>query len=279
MLAYIFPGQGAQVVGMGKDLLNDFITLERKASEILGYSLKELCLQDSQKVLSKTQYTQPALFTVNALTYIKQFEDTDTEPNYLAGHSLGEYNALFAAGVFNFETGIRLVQKRGQLMAQATGGAMAAIIGPELSKAIDIVQQLAPEIDVANHNTDVQVVLSGPADGFEKVQPALEAAGYRVIRLAVSASFHSRYMQKAAQEFRDFLNTVDIQPPRMTVIANVTAKPYPKDPEQIKDILAQQIMSPVLWSDSVRYLRRESVQSFKELGPGNVLTNMLANIS
>lgn len=279
MLAYIFPGQGAQVLGMGKDLLNDFITLEKKASEILGYSLKALCLEDKDKTLHQTQYTQPALFAVNALTYIKQFEETGVDPDYLAGHSLGEYNALFAADVFDFATGIKLVQKRGELMARARNGAMAAVIGSDLNAVITLVKAKAPQVDIANFNSDVQLVLSGPKEALAALQKELEQAGCRYIPLAVSASFHSRYMAEAAQEFRQYLESVAIRPPKIKVISNVRAQPYPAEPGAIRDLLAEQIVSSVRWKDSILYMRQHQVEEFVEMGPGNVLTGLLKNIA
>ena len=129
MLAYVFPGQGSQVVGMGKDLFDEFKEYVDAADEILGYSIKELCLEDPNGVLGLTQYTQPALYVVNALTYLKEVKTTGVKPDFVAGHSLGEYDALFAAGVFDFATGLKLVQKRGELMSQAKGGGMAAVLG------------------------------------------------------------------------------------------------------------------------------------------------------
>lgn len=279
MLAYIFPGQGAQVLGMGKELLNDFVTLEKKASDILGYSLKSLCLEDKGKTLNQTQYTQPALFAVNALTYIKQFEDTGVDPDYLAGHSLGEYNALFAAEVFDFVTGINLVQKRGELMARATNGGMAAVISTDLDAVVSRVKAGAPDVDIANYNSDVQLVLSGPKDALSALQPHLEAMDCRFIPLAVSASFHSRYMAEAAKEFRQYLDTVVIRPPKIKVISNVRAQPYPAEPEAIRDLLAEQITSSVRWKDSICYMRTQKVENFIEMGPGNVLSGLLKNIA
>ena len=279
MLAYIFPGQGAQVVGMGKELLNDFVTLERKASEILGYSIKSLCLDDPHKSLNNTAYTQPALFTVNALTYIKHFENTGVDPDYLAGHSLGEYNALFAAEVFDFPTALRLVQKRGELMAKARDGGMVAVVGSDLSGVVEVIKGEAPNIDIANYNSDVQLVLSGPKDELNSIQELVESKGCRFIPLAVSAAFHSRYMASAATEFREFLKTVEIGSPKATVIANVTAKAYPLEPDAIRDLLAAQITSSVRWTDTVRLIRQADVVEFVEMGPGKVLTGLLKNIA
>src|ERR1700722_298171 len=129
MTTYMFPGQGSQVRGMGSTLFTEFQDYVQKADHILGYSIEKLCLEDPDNLLNKTEYTQPALFTVSALSYIKKLKETNTAPQYVIGHSLGEYNALFAAEVFDFETGLKLVQKRGALMSKASGGGMAAIVG------------------------------------------------------------------------------------------------------------------------------------------------------
>lgn len=279
MLAYIFPGQGAQSVGMGKELLEDFRTLERKASEILGYSLKSLCLEDKEKQLNQTRYTQPALYTVNALTYIKEFEEKGIDPDYLAGHSLGEYSALFAAGVFDFETGLKLVKKRGELMSEVKNGAMAAVISDDLQAVIDVVNQCAPNVDIANYNSDKQLVLSGPKSDLDSLDERhLRDLPCRFVPLAVSASFHSRYMAEAAEEFRRYLDSVEVKPPRVKVLSNVSAEPYPDAPDEIKALLAKQINSSVNWLDSVRFMRKQNVVEFQEMGPGQVLSGLMHNI-
>ena len=155
MLAYVFPGQGSQVVGMGKDLFDEFKEYVDAADEILGYSIKELCLEDPNGVLGLTQYTQPALYVVNALTYLKEVKTTGVKPDFVAGHSLGEYDALFAAGVFDFATGLKLVQKRGELMSQAKGGGMAAVLGLKEEECVIQMQNLITKIHKKSKKTKI----------------------------------------------------------------------------------------------------------------------------
>ena len=165
MTTYVFPGQGSQARGMGKDLFSAFPNEINAANQILGYPIDKLCLEDSQDQLNKTNYTQPALYVVNALSFLKKMQETGTKPDYVAGHSLGEYNALFAAGVFDFETGLRLVQKRGELMSQANGGGMAATVGLKHDNIETLLQKGNLEtVSIANYNSYTQIVISGPKE-------------------------------------------------------------------------------------------------------------------
>src|SRR5436305_5494221 len=162
MTVFLFPGQGSQRIGMGNTLFDEFKAITARADEILGYSIKELCLQDPHQQLGQTQFTQPALYVVNALSYLKKMKEAGQAPAYVSGHSLGEYNALFAAGAFDFETGLQLVKKRGELMSQATGGGMAAVIGFTLEQVDQILKEYGlTSIDIANYNTPTQIVLAG----------------------------------------------------------------------------------------------------------------------
>lgn len=283
MLAYLFPGQGSQFKGMGKELLqSDFFSrsLEQKIDTILGYSLKDTCLNGSDERLRRTEITQPCLFVINALDRL-QHSANGVEPTYLAGHSLGEYNALLAAGAFDILTGLRLVVRRGQLMAAAPKGAMAAVLGLDAERVAQVLKvHNLTKLDLANFNTPVQVVISGPADEIkraESVMMASGAAGY--IPLQVSAPFHSRYMEAAAAEFDAFLNTVEFKPLEKIVISNVTARPYPMEGgASTRALLVQQIKSQVLWSPSVGYMKVKGVKEFIEVGPGMTLTRMLPHI-
>ena len=211
MKAIMFPGQGSQYKGMGKDLFKMFSKETRQASDILGYDLEELCVSDPRRELGKTQFTQPALFAVNAFGYYRQ--QGNDSPAYLAGHSLGEYNALLAAGAFDFETGLKLVKKRGELMAGASGGGMAAVMGMD---AEALKQKLIDEgygdIDIANYNTNVQIVLSGQQDAINKIIKYFDEQGIKIIPLFVSAPFHSRYMKPAVDQFSAFLKDFTFSP-------------------------------------------------------------------
>lgn len=278
MRAIIFPGQGAQYKGMGQGLFEKFPNVVKSADQILGYSVKELCITDTQHRLSLTQYTQPALYTVSALSYLAAKEEGKPSPMYLAGHSLGEYNALFAAGAFDFETGLRLVQKRGELMSRAVRGAMAAVLGMSPTTVLEICRKNGlSQVYVANINSPSQVVISGEEKQIAQSQPILEAqAGVRYVRLNVSGAFHCPLMQQAAQEFQAFCQTLLLRDPNVSVISNVTARPYTSG--SIVELLVQQITSPVQWSDSVRFLLAKGVQDFVEMGPGQVLTKLVSQI-
>ena len=175
MKVFMFPGQGSQKKGMGGDLFDQFPEITRTADEILGYSIKQLCLEDPDKQLGLTQFTQPALYVVNALTFMKRSQDGET-PDFVVGHSLGEFNALLAAGVYDFETGLRLVKERGRLMSEAKGGGMAAVVGMQEPAVRDMIAaQGADQVDIANLNSPTQIVLSGPTDEIARLREQLVA--------------------------------------------------------------------------------------------------------
>ncbi len=275
---YVFPGQGSQSAGMGGELFGQFSELVKQADEVLGCSVEDLCLNDPDKKLGQTDYTQPALYLVNALTYLSKTEETDLRPDFVAGHSLGEYNALFAAGVFDFITGLKLVQKRGQIMVKVTGGGMAAVIGMQPDKIKQVLKDASSEtIDIANLNSPKQTVISGRKEDIDAVKTVFEDAGVRLfIPLKVSGAFHSRYMQDAQNEFSDFLNGFEFQPVQIPVIANYTAAPYEND-ETVNNMV-QQISSPVRWVETIQYLKQQPEPEFEEIGPGNVLTKLIKQI-
>lgn len=278
MTTYVFPGQGSQHKGMGGTLFDEFKELTAKANEILGYSIKELCLNDPHRQLGKTEFTQPALYVVNVLSYLKKIKETGKTPDYVAGHSLGEYNALFAAGAFDFETGLKLVKKRGELMSQAAGGGMAAVIGFTAEQVNCVLKENGlTGIDIANHNTPSQIVIAGLKADIERAQPFFEAAGVKMyIPLNVSGAFHSRYMGDAKKSFEDYLDMFEFSPMSIPVISNIYARPYKQS--EIKRNLIQQITHPVKWTDSIRYLMGLGEMEIEEIGPGTVLTKLVDNI-
>ncbi len=286
MKAILFHGQGSQFKGMGRDVLADFPDYVETASRLLGYSIAELCLHDPANKLRLTQYTQPALYVVNALEYFK-LQDThgrDFRPDYFAGHSLGEFNALLAAGAFDFETGLRLVQKRGELMSAVHGGGMAAILGPRIEELRPLLLEWRlGDIDVANLNTPTQHVLSGTSEAIaEAVKRFTGRPQTRCALLNVSAAFHSRHMKPARDIFAGAMHDVSFRTLTAKVIANATARPY--EQEAIGETLASQIASPVRWAESMRYLMGQEVEDFVEVGnngksfSGDVLTKMVAEI-
>jgi trans-AT polyketide synthase, acyltransferase and oxidoreductase domains len=278
MLSLIFPGQGVQRKGMLDDALAQRFPEQLKlADAVLGYSLRELCQNDPDGQLDRTEYTQPALFAVNALGTLRRSAQGEPLPDYALGHSLGEYNALFAAGVFDFETGLRLVQKRGQLMAEATGGAMAVVGGLRAPELLALLQQHGlTGIDLANLNTPLQTTISGLREELERARPLLEQAGARVHMLKVSGAFHSRHLRGAAEQYRAFLDDFRFNPPRFAVVSNVAAVPH--ELGQLKDNLVRHLTSPVRWVESIRHVLQAGVERFEESGPGTTLTAMIAQI-
>jgi malonyl CoA-acyl carrier protein transacylase len=279
MLAYLFPGQGSQAKGMGKDLFKRFPEYTAQADNILGYSIEHLCTQDPDQLLNNTRYTQPALYVVNALTYLKTVLDTGQKPDYVAGHSLGEYNALFAAEVFDFTTGLILVKKRGELMNEAKAGGMLAVLGLNV---LELTQALASNnlqtVTIANYNSYKQLVLSGLAVDISKAEKVLESMPKaRVIPLAVSGAFHSGSMLEAQQLFSVFLEQFEFSVPRIPIISNINATLY--HPAVIKQNLCYQITHAVEWTKTIEFLQSKTNIIFKEIGPGTVLSGLLRRIA
>jgi malonyl CoA-acyl carrier protein transacylase len=263
---------------MGRELFDgipEFLRAETTIDGVLGYSVRELCLSNPQNRLMLTQYTQPALFVVNYLYYCKLTGERGI-PNYLAGHSLGELNALLASGAFDLMTGVRIVKMRGELMAKATNGTMAAIVGPTPSQVDQMLKDNSLSgIDVANYNSPNQTVVSGLVDDIARAEKIFTPHVDLFVQLAVSAAFHSRYMKEAADGFQQFLEDFQFNALAIPVICNVTARPYPSGSEIIREMLVKQIVNPVRWEESIRYLRDQGVRRFEEAGPGNILTRLL----
>lgn len=275
---YIFPGQGSQAIGMGRELFDKYPHLVRQADEIVGYSIKELCLEDPQGVINLTQYTQVALYVVNSLGYLEEVRQKGVLPDFLAGHSIGEFNALFAAGAFDFLTGVEIVAKRGELMAKASGGGMAAVIGMPPEKISRFVGgDENNRLSIANLNSPQQIVIAGPKEDIEQAIPVLTKNGAEmVIPLKVSAAFHSPYMNDAAEDFRNFLSQYRMAELRIPVISNYTARPH-QDKELVEN-LSLQLRSPVRWTESVEFLLEYSNPLFIEIGSRNILTKLVNQI-
>jgi malonyl CoA-acyl carrier protein transacylase len=282
MRAMIFPGQGAQKAGMGGELfdLAEYTSIESEVDALVGYSLRRVCLGDADK-LADTRFTQPCLYIVNTLHYIRSMRDGET-PDCFAGHSLGEYNALQAAGVFDLMTGLRLVHERGQLMSQARGGAMVAVLGLPPGRIVEIMMESGLDgIDVANYNAPLQTVVSGPADQMARATRLFESAGAAAcVALAASGAFHSRWMEGAARAYADFIGNFVFSRPRLPVASNVTGTFYPEDASSavIASLLVRQIVRPVLWVKCVESMLRAGATSFVETGPGNVLSRLVSQI-
>ncbi|WP_156371080.1 ACP S-malonyltransferase [Nocardia arizonensis] len=272
----VFPGQGSQRVGMGGELFDRYTDLVAEADEILGYRVRTLCLEDADDCLGRTEYTQPALFVVNALHYLAHLEDAP-RPSLVLGHSLGEYNALLAAGVFDFATGLRLVQARAAAMSKVEDGGMSAVIGlSEEVIAYVLGRERITGVDVANLNTPRQVVLSGPLDELGACARPLTAAGAKMVRpLAVSGPFHSRYMARARRELAEVFAATTFGAPTIPVIANVTGRPYESD--TVAELLSMQIDNPVRWGQSCYRLLAAPDTTVTEMYSNN-LTRMFAQM-
>ncbi|MFP5391013.1 MAG: ACP S-malonyltransferase [Gammaproteobacteria bacterium] len=277
MKTYMFPGQGSQAKGMGKHLFDKYPELTAQADRVLGYSIRELCLEDPRQELGRTQFTQPAIFVVSALAYHERVAESGL-PDFVAGHSLGEFNALLAAGCFDFDTGLKLVQRRAQLMGEAAPGAMAAVLNATPARIAEILAANGlDQIDIANLNTPSQTVISGAKEQIARAEECFRGDRMRFVPLNTSGAFHSRFMEPARQQYEAFLAGFDFQPPAIPVIANVTARPYVNG--TVAANLGRQITGSVRWNESIAYLLGVDPQmQFTEVGHGEVLTNMLAKI-
>ena len=258
---------------MGGSLFTEFPTLTKEADAILGYSIEELCNHDPQRRLGETRYTQPALYVVNALSHLRRLKQ-GVEPAFLAGHSLGEYDALFAAGALEFEAGLHLVARRGELMSQAPEGGMAAVLGLPANEVMRAIADAGlNDLDAANFNSPSQTVLSGPKDAIRRAETLFAETASACIVLNVSAPFHSRYMKGVAEVFRRDLENTSFGRLRIPVISNVTGEPH--EDGAVREALALQVTSPVRWTDVVAQLLDAGVDQFFEAGPGSVLGSVI----
>ncbi len=285
-IAFVFPGQGSQFVGMGKDLYDLYPEVRQvfdTADSILGISLSKLCFEGPEEELRLTVNTQPALFTTS-VACLRMLEQNGIRPDATAGHSIGEYAALVAAGALPFEQGLKLVRKRAELMQEAAAqhpGTMAAVIGLD-SDAVRAICEKASDagiVDVANYNSPGQVVISGEIKAVEAASEcAKEAGAKRVLPLNVSGGFHSRLMSSAAEQLGAALTAAEFTDAAIPVIANVTAD-YVQKADDIRRCLAQQVAGSVLWDKSVARMAADGVDRFVEVGPGKVLAGLIKRIA
>lgn len=278
-VGYLFPGQGAQYVGMGKDLYDVFASVKdvyMKADEILGYRLSRLCFEGSEEEITRTLYAQPAIFVTSfaALTVLYE-RCPEFSPVFVAGLSLGEFTALVAGRSLTFEDGLRLVSARAEAMEKAAAknpGTMASIMGLSQEDCASVAKESGCQL--ANLNSPDQFVISGRVDAIEKACGLAESKGAkRAIRLKVGGAFHSVLMQDAKESLKQALAAIPIKRPSCVFIPNVTAEPT-QDPEKIRSLLVEQLVKPVHWIETMAQAFRQNVPLFLEVGPGKVLKGL-----
>ena len=280
-LAFVFPGQGSQYVGMGKALLetvSDAAHVFSVAEELTGLPLKKLCIEGPMEKLTQVENLQPCLTAVEIICCMAA-RNMGLKSAATAGHSLGEYPALWAAGVISLEDTFKLVQARGRLMKEIgdkNPGAMAAVIGLTRKELEELIAPLAKKgiLVLANHNSSEQIVVTGETDLVGDLSKEAKAKRARAIPLKVSGAYHSPLMEEASRRFSEILGKVSFCEPEIPIYSNVTAKPE-SDPEEIKDLLKKQICSPVRWYEIVINMDRDGISNFIELGPKKVLGNLI----
>ena len=281
-LAFIFPGQGAQYVGMGKDFYENIPTCReiiQKAGEISGVSLEEICFEENEKI-SITEYTQIAMAAVEA-AILKALEEKSIFPDMTAGLSLGEYSAILASGAMSMEDIFYTVRKRGIYMQEAVpeGGAMSAVLGMEAETIEKICQDTEGTVSVANYNCPGQIVITGEEKAVQRAcQKLKEAGAKRILPLKVSGPFHCRLLKSAGKKLSNVLEEISLQDIRIPYISNVTAKAV-TDKEDIKELLVQQVSSSVRWQQCIETMIEDGVDTFVEIGPGKTLSGFMRKIS
>ena len=278
-IAFLFPGQGAQSVGMGKDLYNNFESAKSvfdTADKVLGKSITTLCFEGPEDALKQTVNTQPCIVTMSIAALEALKSQLNIKPDFVAGHSLGEYCAMYEAGVMSLDTTLKAIQKRADLMGSTHGGAMSAILNaPEgaLEEALKEASQVG-YVDVANYNSPAQVVITGDEAAVAKAGELLLAKGARrVVPLAVSGAFHSKFMENAGHEFEGFVNSLDLHNASIPVMTNVDASATTESSDfRVK--MPKQIYSSVHWTQTIQKMSAEGVEIFVEIGPGRVLAGL-----
>ena len=284
-IAFVFPGQASQKAGMAAELLDGESAARavfERASQVLGLDLADICARADDHLLSRTDVTQPALLTT-CIAWLSVLRERGVLPQMVAGHSLGEFSAWVATEALDFESAVRLVRRRGEIMEDAgerNPGGMSAVIGLADRQVVEMCAEAGRSAVVvaANFNCPGQVVVSGEPEGLAKVAELAKRAGGRTISLRVSGAFHSPLMEDAARAFAALVADVPVQDPKAPVVANATAEPV-TDAAGVREAMTKQMTSPVLWTASVRRLIEDGATLFVEVGPGAVLTNLTGRIS
>jgi len=283
-LAFIFPGQGAQVVGMGKDLYEHYPAAKKvfdTADEVLGKKVTKMCFEGPENDLKQTINTQPAIVTMSIAALEALKSKLNLTPHFTAGHSLGEYCAMFCSGVMNLKTTLLAIQKRASLMNKVNNGMMAAVLNAPEGSLEKALQEASKEgyIDVANYNSPVQVVLTGDDKAVRKAGEVLIKAGARrFVPLAVSGAFHSKYLNEASKEFGEFAKDLDLSSASIPVVTNVDASAT-ISAEDFRNKMPRQICSSVHWTQTIENMVKNGVDTFVEIGPGKVLAGLNRKIN
>lgn len=283
-IAFIFPGQGAQVVGMGKDLYDNYEEAKKVfdiANNVLGKSITKLCFEGPEEALKQTINTQPSIVTMSIAALEAFKSQLKITPSFTAGHSLGEYCAMYCSGVMDLETTIKAIQKRAELMSQVKGGTMAAVLNApagSIEKALEEASKIG-YVDVANYNSPVQVVITGDENAVSKAgELLLEAGAKRVVPLAVSGAFHSKFLEGASKEFAEFVSDLDLSSASVPVVTNVDGAATISS-EDFRNKMPRQICSSVHWTQTIENMIQNGVDTFVEIGPGKVLAGLNKKIS